>query len=156
MILLRIGIIVLFLAVLLGASNLIASWLPCPDPNPPAGLTADFYATWSFVIFGSCAVYVLIPFSSFQFWASALPVGLIVIFVYAFSQTGAFDHAIYLLIEGIFAIGLALFFKLIAEGIIAVMKTEGFMIRAVALLGAYFASAGWARVQALGFSASLC
>ena len=36
------------------------------------------------------AVYVFIPFNSFQFWASALPVGLIIIFVYAFSQTGAF------------------------------------------------------------------
>lgn len=154
-IVLRVALVALFFAVLLGLTEWLEYRFACPDPTPPPGLAAEFYRTWSGLVFGFCAIFILMPLKPFQLWASGLPLGLLVIFVDAFRRTGAFDHALYLLIEGIFAFGLALVFKLIAEGAIMVLDLV-WPIRLIAMLAAYAGAQGWARVQAPGFTASVC
>jgi hypothetical protein len=153
-IIVAIGIIV-FSSALIEVDSNFNSWFPCPDPNPPPGLTQQFYTTWSLLLFIICAIYILIPFGGFQFWASVLPISLLVVFSYAFTYGGAPSHALYLSIEGIFALFLGIVFKGIAEATISVAGAS-FIIRMIALLAAYFGSAVWAKVQAIGFVYEVC
>ena len=156
MILLRLALLVVAIGVLLGASSGLARVLPCPSIQPQPGLTADFYTTWSSMIFLVCVIYLMIPIVSFQFWAVSLSPSLAIVFVFVFAQSGDWRFALFLAIQCAITIGVSLTFNAVATGLAEVLQWPSLTLRIIALPVAYVTATGWGYVQAIGFAQSLC
>ena len=156
MIFLRLFLLGASIAVIISAASAFSYFLPCPSTQPPPGLRADFFATWSAVIFFACLVYVMIPVLSFQVWAALLGPTLALGFAIAFAQSGAWNFALFLLIQCAITIALALVFNAIATASAEVLEWPSWAFKVLALPAAYMAANGWGYVQAIGFAQSMC
>ncbi len=156
MILVRLCLIALAIGGIVGAASGMAHLMPCPSIQPPPGLTADFFAVWSSVIFLACLVYVAIPLVNFQIWGALLGPALGLGFAVAFAQSGEWRFALFLAIQCAITIGLSLAFNAIATALAEVFQWHPWVLKIIALPLAYTAATGWGYVQAIGFSQSLC
>ncbi len=98
----------------------------------------------------------MLPWANFQFWASALPTALMFFFGVGFYLSGDWRFAEFLLIHGILTIFVTLVFKAIVLVLSETLEWNPLFLGVIALPMAYLLADGWAYVQAIGFSQSLC